>query len=111
MEAPPVSTRIYGSDILRIGFLTDLHIRSSRIDDNENRALNPKFNDKLEYFENQMRRDFQPDLIVVNGDVIEGTGEPSQTAKKELKLCKNLLSETKIPLYWVLGNHDLRAVT
>ncbi len=45
------------------------------------------------------------------GDVIEGTGEENVAAMTMVALVKAALDKAQLPIYWSIGNHDLRAVT
>jgi Icc-related predicted phosphoesterase len=94
---------------LKIGFVTDIHARSHSVEGGE-RILKPLFSDGISYFLDRMKSNFNPDFILVNGDVIEGTGRDSDIGKKELSLIRSLFEKTTIPKYWVVGNHDLRSV-
>lgn len=98
-----------GSKELRIGFVTDPHVESSGT--GNARVLNEKFRNRLDYFIERMNDVFGADLLVANGDIIEGTKRTSETGQGELSLVKKIFDRTSIPAYWVLGNHDLRAVT
>lgn len=95
--------------VLRIGFVTDTQIQSSM--QNGTRRLEKTFTDRLSYFLQQMAENFGPDFVITNGDVIEGTGIPSNQGKEEIRLTKELFQKFSIPAYWVLGNHDVRSVT
>lgn len=94
---------------LRIGFVTDPHIMST--DMNGKRVIGKKYQDRLNYFVERMNNVFGPDLLIANGDIIEGTRQTSDIGRQELLAVKSIFDRTSIPTYWVLGNHDLRAVT
>ncbi len=94
---------------IKIGFVTDIHAKSHSAENGE-RLLKPFFVDGISYFLDRMNSSFKPDFILVNGDVIEGTGRDSDIGKKELSLIRSLFEKTAIPKYWVIGNHDLRSV-
>ena len=54
---------------------------------------------------------FQPDFIVHLGDLIEGTGDPDYIGLSGINLVKKELSKNNVPIFWVVGNHDLRSVS
>jgi len=97
-------------DELRIGFITDLHVRSS-FDGVGDRALGSDFMKRINYFIEKMNNVFVPNFIIANGDIIEGTKVNDDIGMAELSLVKNLFNRTVLKKYWVAGNHDLRSVT
>lgn len=105
---PPLKTRD-DPDELRIGFITDLHVRS--ISDKTGKwVLKPDFTAKINYFIEKMNNDFVPNFILSNGDIIEGTNASSEKGMAELALVKKLFDRTVLEKYWTVGNHDLRSV-
>jgi 3',5'-cyclic AMP phosphodiesterase CpdA len=94
---------------LRIGFVTDTHIMSTDV--NGRRIIGQKYQDRLNFFIERMNNVFGADILIANGDIIEGTRQTSDTGRQELTAVKNIFNRTSIPTYWALGNHDLRAVT
>jgi len=97
-------------DELRIGFITDLHVRSGS-DSAGNRNLGSDFVKKINYFVEKMNNVFVPNFVIANGDNIEGTGVSYDKGMSELSLLKDLFNRTTLKKYWVVGNHDLRSVT
>lgn len=95
-------------DGLRIGFVTDIHASSKFIDGAW--RLGSIFSDRINYFLRQMNDRLGADMLIVNGDVIEGTKIPSNQGMEELRQIKELFDQTSIGKYWVIGNHDLRSV-
>ncbi|MDH4329961.1 MAG: metallophosphoesterase [Candidatus Moranbacteria bacterium] len=110
LEMLPPVTKTHGSDELRIGFLTDLHARSNAGIPESNRVIKPFFKNIITSFVTQMNNDFGADFLLLNGDVIEGTGRNATVGMGELKSLKKLFDLTQIKKYWVIGNHDVRAV-
>ncbi len=96
-------------DELRIGFITDLHVRSNS-DGIGNRILKPNYVSKINYFIEKMNNSFVPNFIIINGDIIEGTNASVEKGMAELSLIKKLFNRTTLKKYWVVGNHDLRSV-
>lgn len=96
-------------DELRIGFITDLHVKSNS-DWTGGRILKTDYVNKINYFVEKMNNDFVPNFIVINGDVIEGTNTSFEKGMAELSQVKKLFDRTSLEKYWVVGNHDLRSV-
>jgi len=107
LPAPIAAERNSGD--LKVGFITDLHVRSNSIE-NGGRIIKPFFRESINRFVEKMNNEFVPDFIVVNGDVIEGTGRSSDIGMRELTLIQRYFERTSIPKHWVIGNHDLRSV-
>ncbi|HHX58208.1 MAG TPA: hypothetical protein GX706_00335 [Candidatus Moranbacteria bacterium] len=101
---------------LKIGIITDTHVRPSRMGQYSNelhmveRRLTPSQLAPINAFVMEMEK-FQPDLIIHLGDVIEGSGDTEEIGRLGLKLVKEELEKVGVPILWVLGNHELRAVT
>jgi len=96
---------------LKIGFITDIHAKSNSIKKvKTNRFIKEEYLTKIDYFKKELEQGFGPDIIVNNGDVIEGTNRDSVVGKIELSLIKDSFKEFSAPTLWVTGNHDLRAV-
>ena len=103
------------SQVLKLGIITDTHVRSSRAirkskEKNAARVLKESDEKILKKFNSQMK-DFQPDGIIHLGDIIEGTNEGTHVGMYGLKLVAEQLGQNNIPIYWAIGNHDLRSVT
>lgn len=100
---------------IKIGIITDTHVHPNRIDktnkaDDAPRYLNEKYTKVLNNFVLQMH-EFQPEFIVHLGDVIEGTNDEDHVGIMGIQLVKKELERANVPLYWAVGNHDLRSVT
>lgn len=106
----PLALKTKNPKELRIGFMTDLHAKSSSGSSRAERVIKPIFKERINYFIEEMNNEFVPDFLLLNGDVIEGTGRDDEVGSGELRSIKELFNKTKIPKYWVVGNHDLRAV-
>jgi len=99
---------------IKIGIITDTHVHAKRINrQNESteapRYLSEKNVKPIRNFVKQMKK-FQPKFIIHLGDVIEGTNDKDFVGIKGLELVKKELIKVGVPVYWVLGNHDLRSV-
>lgn len=106
--------KITTDQVVKVGFITDTHVHPTRYYKSSNpnvpRYLGYKYTKSLRKFVSQMV-DFQPDLVIHGGDVIEGSNEPNAAGMQGLALVKKEFDKIKKPIHWVLGNHDLRAVT
>jgi len=101
--------------ILKIGLITDTHVHPNRIDKNDKndfapRILKGKHLDPFNKFNLQMAI-FGPELIIHLGDIIEGTDDEDFVGIMGLKLVRDELAKNGVPVYWIVGNHDLRSVT
>ena len=100
---------------IKVGFITDTHVHAKRIK-RENRADDaPRYLPKkaitpLVEFQDDMKK-FQPDFVVHLGDVIEGTNDTDIVGMAGIKLVRDELEKIGVPVCFVLGNHDVRAVT
>ncbi len=110
LEALPLASKEYGENELKVGFITDIHAKSNAGKSRDMRIIKEIFKERINHFTDEMNNNFNPDFIVINGDVIEGTGRDGEVGSGELSSVKKLFDKTLIPKYWVLGNHDLRAV-
>lgn len=107
--------KVTTDQVLKLGIITDTHVHPSRINkENKNsdspRYLKAQYTTPLRNFVRDMGV-FQPEFVVHVGDVIEGTNEENVTGMQGLVLAKNELDVLQKPIHWILGNHDLRAVT
>ena len=106
--------KIKTEQMVKVGFITDTHVHPLRLYKSKNpntpRYLEYKYRKSLQGFVAQMH-DFQPDIVIHGGDVIDGTNEENHVGIQGLALVKKELDKITTSLHWVLGNHDLRAVT
>lgn len=116
LKAKPIWERkIESKKAVKIGIMTDNHIRPTRINKNDQRVDAPRLirGEYLETFSNFNRQMsvFGPDFIVHLGDSIEGTDDPDYVGLSGIKLAEKELLKNKVPIFWVLGNHELRSIT
>lgn len=90
----------------KIGFITDIHAK--RGGEKKKFALNAETRETMEYFVNHMNSDFQPDFVVQNGDLIDGTKRWGQESVDDFKLITSYFEDLKMPFYNVIGNHEMR---
>lgn len=112
---PAWERKVDTRQVLKIGIITDTHVHPNRVDkkdrsDNAPRILRDKNIVPLQKFNTQMES-FHPDLIVHLGDVIDGTKERVFVGMQGLELVADELEKNEVPVYWAIGNHDLRCVT
>lgn len=115
-DAIPVwHKKIQTNQTLKIGIITDTHVHPSRIDnsrkdDNAPRYLKEQYTRPLRNFVAQMNQ-FGPEYIIHGGDIIEGTGDPDWLGVMGIKMVDGELKKSGVPVYYVLGNHELRSIT
>ncbi len=120
-EAIPIwHKKIQIKQTIKIGIINDTHVHASRINKKSRqikssrqlapRYLTKKYTTPINNFVIQMNK-FQPEFIIHLGDVIEGTNEADYTGLAGIKLVQEILNQTSVPIYWAVGNHDLRSVT
>lgn len=107
--------KVKSQQILKIGIITDTHIRAKRVNrknelDNAPRVLKEVDVIPFQDFNYQMNL-FKPDFVIHLGDIIEGTGDEDFVGLASLKLAKEEMEKAGFPIYWVLGNHELRSIT
>lgn len=107
--------KIKTDQIIKIGIITDTHVRPTRIDKMDKSEQAPRQLDQdelrpLQNFVAQMK-EAQPDFIVHVGDIIEGTNDPEHIGMMGLQLVREELLKATVPIKWILGNHELRSVT
>lgn len=99
---------------VKIGIITDNHVHPSRINrenkfDDAPRYLKEKYIQPLNEFNEEMKL-FKPDLIFQLGDIIEGTGDEDFVGIMGLELVQDELEKGGVPVYFAIGNHELRSV-
>jgi len=95
----------------KIGLITDTHLETEESSDGS-RKLKPAFQRAFDDFTDGMNK-FNPDFVVHLGDVIQEKGEGEALVERgieNLKVGKQQMERAGKPIYWVVGNHDLRAV-
>lgn len=116
VEIKPVwEKKIKTQEDLRVGIITDTHIRPTRFNkkDKSPSALRYIKEDYLEDFINfnEQMNIFYPNAIVHLGDIVEGTDDPDYVSLSGIDLVKNELLKNNVPIYWLIGNHELRSIT
>jgi predicted phosphodiesterase len=86
---------------IKIGIITDTHVRASL----SHGQITP-----IRNFVADMQ-EFQPDFVINLGDVLDGSHETATQGMYELSFVKSELEKSGTLTRWVIGNHDLRAVT
>jgi 3',5'-cyclic AMP phosphodiesterase CpdA len=102
---------VSGQPALKFGIITDTHTESEEGSSGE-RFLEEKYQSPFSDFVSGMEK-FNPEFVVHLGDIIQEKGEGERLIElgiENLKLAKAEMEKTDKPVYWVIGNHDLRAV-
>ena len=103
-----VKMEIKGPNTIKITMFSDLHASEKK------QAGGEMFlGDEYEKFLNEFlahAKAFPSNLVVMNGDLIEGTRKPVDLGTSELRLVQKFLDEIPQEKAWVVGNHDLRSV-
>lgn len=96
---------------IKMGVITDTHAESDSNSSGE-RVLAEKYKKPYDDFVSGMEK-FNPEFVVHLGDIIQEKGEGESLVNlgiENLKLVKAEMERVDRPIYWVVGNHDLRAV-
>lgn len=102
------TTSVRAFSTLKISLVNDLHALGTN-KDGKFRLLYD-YQEPLNVFFTNVNQ-YNPDLIVANGDMIEGTRRYNQVAMKELVSIKEYFeNNTSKSVIWTVGNHELRAV-
>ncbi len=88
-------------DVLKIGFITDAHFNAEK--KKKTKKLHWRSREAMERFIEKMNNDFHPDLVIENGDFIDGKDKRSEETWKE---ANEMFKKAKAPTYHVLGNHE-----
>ncbi|MBD3244774.1 MAG: hypothetical protein GF335_02160 [Candidatus Moranbacteria bacterium] len=95
--------------VLKIGFITDAHCRGD-FNDSGNWELKKECQKPLLSFVENMNQQFNPDVILDGGDLIEGNQDFEESKKTWIK-ASGILNKIKAPVFFVLGNHELDKFT
>jgi predicted MPP superfamily phosphohydrolase len=90
-------------NILKIGFITDAHFNADKNKKTGEYKLHWRSREALERFVEKMNKEFKPDLVIENGDFIDGKDKRSRKTWLE---ANELFKKIKAPGYHVLGNHE-----
>ncbi|EKE25803.1 MAG: metallophosphoesterase [uncultured bacterium] len=101
-----VSALVPKNQTYKIGFITDIHAKLKK-----DLTFNPQTKDTLETFNLKMNEIFKPDLVLQNGDFIDGTNREGEKSLRDIRYLTQHFSKLNFPFYNVLGNHDLRGLT
>jgi predicted MPP superfamily phosphohydrolase/uncharacterized protein YjiK len=90
-------------DNLKIGFITDAHFNAEKNKKTGGWKLQWRSREAMEEFVKKMNNDFKPDLVVENGDLIDGKDKRSYQTWQE---ADKMMQKLQAPFYHVLGNHE-----
>ncbi len=113
---PLYERKVQTDQVIKIGLITDTQVHPNRINRTDRRPDAPRHLGSirdarpLKLFVERMK-EFQPQMIIHGGDIIEGTGDSDIVGMMGLSLVETELKSIGVPVYWVLGNHELRSVT
>lgn len=116
VHAPEIwEQKIIPTEELRVGIITDTQVHSSRVSKYQKgaeaeRYLKPRYGDAVDAFVTEMET-FQPDVIVVPGDIVEGTNDDDFVSVAGLQIIQEKLEVLGVPIIWAVGNHELRSLT
>lgn len=103
----PVTTPKPLPEAFRIGIVTDMHGQTGK--QYSYKFMDPdKIMRPLIRFEGYMADVFNPDLVVQDGDLVEGTGRKGEKSVTDFTFLTDEFSRTGIPVLHVIGNHDRR---
>lgn len=114
-KLPIWEKKVVSTEKLKMGIITDTQVHPSRKDKSikgadVQRYLKPRYGDAIDAFVAEMKI-FQPDVIVVPGDIIEGTNDEDFVGVDGLRLVQEKIEVLGVPVIWVIGNHEVRSVT
>ena len=89
---------------LKIGLITDAHFYGKKIADKW--EMNWRSRDAMLRFINKMNNEFNPDVVVENGDLVDGKDHNSL---EDWKIADEMMKKLKAPYYHVIGNHEMRS--
>lgn len=95
---------VKGPSTIKIGLFSDLHAISS-----DGKNLDAGYSDFIEEFSGYANQSHS-NIVIVNGDIIEGTRHPADTGMFELGLVRDRMEKIFLDKLWLIGNHDLRSV-
>ncbi|NTW13570.1 MAG: hypothetical protein HGA31_00875 [Candidatus Moranbacteria bacterium] len=91
----------------RIGIVTDIHGQTGK--QYSSKFMDPdKIMRPLYRFEGYMQDVFRPDLIVEDGDFVEGSNRAGDKSVTDFTFLRDELDRTGFPVLHVIGNHDRR---
>lgn len=105
-EKPDVSEK-RESEVYRIGLIKDVHGEVSKDSDE---AISKKAKGPLIDFMGRMNNSFRPDLIVENGDFIEGSFREGEKSIRDFRILDSYLKKIGVPVLHVVGNHEMRGL-
>ncbi len=114
-EAEVWEKKVIPAEELKVGIITDTQVHASRVNkyrkgSDADRYLKPRYGDAVDAFVIEMET-FQPDVVVVPGDIVEGTNDDDFVSVSGLQIIQEKLSVLDVPIIWAVGNHELRSLT
>jgi 3',5'-cyclic AMP phosphodiesterase CpdA len=87
--------------MVRIGIVSDIHMREADQD---------AVTKQLEQVVDRFNTAFQPDIVVVPGDLIED-GETPAADRQHITAVQHVLEQVDAPIRYLAGNHDVEQVS
>lgn len=94
---------LIAENTLKIGITTDVQSYSNEDKETGAWKVNWRMKDALERFVLKMNKEFNPDIVVDIGDLVDGKDHRSY---KSWEQAREIISKVEAPIYYVLGNHE-----
>jgi metallophosphoesterase superfamily enzyme len=91
--------------VCKIGFITDIHATRSK----EAPFIGFGSYEPLLAFMDTMEKKFQPDVLIENGDFIDGSETSNARALELYQRTKKIYDRLDLPTLHVMGNHETRS--
>jgi predicted MPP superfamily phosphohydrolase len=101
-----INGTIQPAEPLKIGFITDAHCYADYNKKTGEWNLNWRCQKPLEFFVEKMNKEYKPDFVIDNGDLIDG--KDNQSRETFIK-ASEIYNKINAPKYHVLGNHETRS--
>jgi 3',5'-cyclic AMP phosphodiesterase CpdA len=92
-------------DFYRVGLVLDIHSQRSKKNSYD---ISDSLKNFFQYAGNDFKKEFRPDVLVQNGDFIEGTEREGQKSIDDFLKAKEYLDKMDIPVLHAMGNHEAR---
>ena len=95
-------------EVLKIGFITDVHCYSKFNKDSQQWEVNWRCERPMSEFVRQMNKKFKPDFVIENGDFVDGR---DRRGEEGFHIAKVFFDQIEAPKYHVLGNHEAESMS
>jgi predicted MPP superfamily phosphohydrolase len=90
---------------LKIGYITDLHCYSNQDSETGEWEFNWRCSQPMTNFINMMNDDFNPDVVVEGGDMVDGRDKQERNI---YPVVLDFFDKLKVPHFHIVGNHETR---